>query len=183
MSTTTVSKTEVPAGVWSIDPVHSLVEFKVGYLGISSVKGRFGGFSGALTSEDGELRLAGEIDLASVTTGDADRDAHLASPEFFDLERYPKATFASSEVAQEDGVVRVRGDLTLKGTTREVELVGAVRGPAEDPWGNARVAVELEGAIDRREFGVGWNAPLPGGGFLVGERVELELVFSAVREV
>jgi polyisoprenoid-binding protein YceI len=178
----TATSTGVPLGTWQIDPSHSLVEFSVSYLGIGRVKGRFSGFQGSLESNESGIGLEGEIDVASATTHEQERDAHLASPDFFDVARHPKARFRSTQVSlADDGDLRVAGVLTLKGVERAVVLEGMLRGPAGDPWGNERVALELSGAIDRNDFGIGWNAPLPGGGFLVGDRVGLELVFSAVK--
>jgi polyisoprenoid-binding protein YceI len=172
----------VPLGTWRIDPSHSLIEFSVSYLGIGCVKGRFASFRGSLRGDEGGIRLEGEIDVASATTHEQERDAHLASPDFFDVARHPKARFHSTRLSlADDGELRVAGVLRLKGVEREVELEGSLRGPAGDPWGNERVALELSGGIDRNDFGIGWNAPLPGGGVLLGDRVGLELVFSAVK--
>ncbi|MGZ4411227.1 MAG: YceI family protein [Gaiellaceae bacterium] len=180
--TAVAHETQIPTGTWQIDPGHSLVEFSITYLGIGKVKGRFGGFSGSLVNDEGGIRLEGEIDIASVTTHQEERDAHLASPDFFDVSRHPKAHFRSSAVSlDEDGAVELRGLLTLKGVEREIVLAGTVRGPAGDPWGNDRIALDLAGSLDRDDFGIGWNAPLPGGGSLLGNSVKLELVFSAVR--
>jgi polyisoprenoid-binding protein YceI len=178
----TAEKIRIPVGTWQIDPSHSLVEFSVAYLGIGRVKGRFSGFTGTVVGDEAGLRLEGEVDMASATTHQEERDAHLFSPDFFDVQRHPRARFRSTSVSlSERGELAVTGLLTLKGVEREIVLAGSARGPVGDPWGNDRVALELSGSLDRNDFGIGWNAPLPGGGFLVGDRVELELVFSAVK--
>ena len=105
------------------------------------------------------------------------------SPDFFDADRYPELRFVSTAIAAHgDGLV-VDGELTIKGVTRPVSLSGALHGPATDPWGNERIGIDLAGTIDRNEFGVSWNAPLPGGGFLLPDRVDLSASFSAVKAV
>ena len=171
----------LPVGAFNVDPAHSSVGFEVKHLGIATVRGRFTVVSGTLTGGE-EPRLEGTVDLTSATTDDEQRDGHLASPDFFDVERFPQATFRSTSFEQlGDGTVRVVGDLTLKGVTREIELTGSVAGPATDPWGNERVGLELAGVIDRNDFGVKWNAPLPGGGFVLPNDVRIVLDVSAVK--
>ena len=167
----------VPAGTWTIDPAHSNVEFQIKHSGIATVRGRFTGIAGTLVGGD-EPRLAGTIQVATVDTADEQRDTHLASPDFFDVERYPVATFEATRF--EPG--RVVGALTLKGVTRELELDATFGGTAVDAWGNERVGIELEGQLDRTDFGLTWNAPLPGGGFLLSDRVTLQASFSLVKE-
>jgi polyisoprenoid-binding protein YceI len=171
----------LPDGTFTIDPAHSSVAFEVKHLGIATVHGRFTVISGTLTGGD-EPRLEGLADLTSATTDEEQRDAHLASPDFFDVERFPQATFRSTSLEQlGDGSVRVVGDLTLKGVTKEIELAGSVAGPAIDPWGNERVGLALTGVIDRKNFGITWNAPLPNGGYLLPDDVRIVLDVSAVK--
>lgn len=170
----------IPAGTWSIDPSWSSLEFEVRKLGLVTVKGRVPGFSG--TIESGEsIAVQGLVDATSITTFDADRDAHLQSPEFFDTERHQELAFASTSVEGDDNGLVVAGDLTIKGITKPVELHGTLVGPANDPWGNERIGLELAGTIDRTDFGLDWNAPLPGGGFLLPSEVVLKAYFAAVR--
>lgn len=169
----------LPDGAWSLDPAHSNVRFEVKHMGIVTVRGRFKVISGRFA--DGVLE--GTVDTASLTTDEEQRDGHLASPDFFDVERYPQATFRSTGVEQlPSGSLRVTGELTLKGVTREVELSGFVVGTGRDPWGSERLGLELNGVIDRNDFGVKWNAPLPGGGFLVDDQVRIGIDVSAIKE-
>jgi polyisoprenoid-binding protein YceI len=171
----------LPDGTYTVDPAHSSVGFDVKHLGIATVHGRFTVISGTLTGGD-EPRLEGIVDLTSATTDDEQRDTHLASPDFFDVERFPQATFRSTSIEDlGDGAVRLAGDLTLKGVTKEIELTGSVAGPATDPWGNERVGLELTGVIDRNEFGVKWNAPLPDGGNLLPDDVKITIDVSGVK--
>jgi polyisoprenoid-binding protein YceI len=165
----------VPSGTWKIDPVHSGLEFAIKHSGVATVRGRFGGIEGTLVGGESPS-LSGSIQLATVDTGDEARDTHLGSPDFFDVERFPVATFEATGF--EPGVVV--GTLTLKGVTREVRLDAEFGGAATDAFGNERVGLDLEGEIDRRDFGLSWNAPLPGGGFLLSDRVKLQASFSLV---
>jgi polyisoprenoid-binding protein YceI len=167
----------IPAGTWNVDPAHSRVEFSIRHMGIASIRGSFADFDGTIDGGD-EPRISGAIRVASVDTRDEARDGHLQSPDFFDAGRHPEITFASSRF--EDG--KVVGDLTIRGVTREVELDARVTGAGTDPWGNERLGLELEGEIDRHDFGVSWNTPLPTGGLLLGDTVRLTAGFSAVKE-
>jgi polyisoprenoid-binding protein YceI len=167
----------IPAGTWKVDPAHSRVEFSIRHMGIASIRGSFADFDGTIDGGD-EPRISGAIRVASVDTRDEARDGHLQSPDFFDAGRHPEITFASSRF--EDG--KVVGDLTIRGVTREVELDARVTGAGTDPWGNERLGLELEGEIDRHDFGVSWNTPLPTGGLLLGDTVRLTAGFSAVKE-
>ena len=172
----------LPDGTFTLDPAHSSVAFEVKHLGIATVRGRFTVISGALVGGESPS-LEGVVGIASATTFDEQRDGHLASPDFFDAERFPQATFRSTSFEQlGDGTVRVIGDLTLKGVTKEIELTGSAAGPATDPWGGERIALALAGVVDRNDFGVKWNAPLPGGGFLLPDDVRIVIDVSAVQE-
>lgn len=170
----------IPAGTWSIDPSWSALEFEVRKLGLVTVKGRVPGFAGTVTGGDAPS-IDGTVDAKSITTFAADRDAHLQSPDFFDTERFPELHFVSTSVARSGDALVVNGDLTIKGTTQPVELRGSFLGPANDPWGNERIGLELVGTVDRTAFGLDWNAPLPGGDFLLPNEVVLKAYFAAVR--
>lgn len=174
------SVTVIPAGTWSIDPAHSAVEFHVKHLGLATVKGRAPVVRGTIEGGD-QPSLEGTVDVSSITTFDESRDGHLQSPEFFDVERYPELTFTSSAIAVEGDRLRVDGELTIKGITKPVTLRGAFAGTGTDPWGNERLGIDLETVVDRTEWGLDWNAPLPGGGFLLPDRVKLTATFSAVK--
>ena len=174
------SATQIPTGVWSIDPAWSALEFEVRKVGLIPIKGRVPGFTGTIEGGDGAA-IEGTVDATSITTFDETRDGHLQSPDFFDTQRFPELTFRSTHVSLEGDTVVVHGDLTIKGTTKPVELTGRFLGTGQDPAGNERIALELEGTIDRTEFGLQWNAPLPGGGLLLPNDVTLRATFAAVR--
>ncbi len=167
----------IPAGTWNIDPSHSRVEFSVRHMGIATIRGSFADFDAVLAGGD-EPHISGAIRVASVDTRDEARDGHLQSPDFFDAERYPEISFTSTRFEAD----RVVGDLTIRGVTREVELSARFSGAGTDPWGNERLGLELEGEINRHDFGVSWNTPLPTGGLLLGDTVRLSAGFSAVKE-
>jgi polyisoprenoid-binding protein YceI len=173
--------TAIPAGEWSIDPVWSALEFEVRKVGLIPIKGRVPGFTGTIRGGN-EPSIEGTVDVSSITTFDETRDGHLQSPDFFDVQRYPELRFESTAVELDDGdKIVVRGDLTIKGTTKPVVLAGRFLGSAVDAYGNERIAVELRGTIDRTDFGLKWNAPLPTGGFLLPNEVGLNASFAAVR--
>lgn len=174
------SATVIPTGTWSIDPAHSTVEFKIKHLGLATVKGRAPVVSGTIVGGE-QPSVSGAVDVASITTFDATRDEHLRSPDFFDAERYPEVTFESDAVRPEGSELFVDGILTIKGVAREVTLRGTLAGTETDPWGNERIGLDLGAAIDRTQWGITWNAPLPGGGFLLPDTVTLAASFSAVK--
>ena len=169
----------IPTGTWTIDPSWSALEFEVRKLGLVTIKGRVPGFSGTIHGAEGTIN--GVVDATSITTFDADRDAHLQSPDFFDTQRYPELTFASTSVELDGDELVVSGDLTIKGVSKPVALRGELRGPENDPWGGERIGLALETTIDRTDFGLEWNAPLPGGGFLLPNEVVLRANFAATR--
>lgn len=183
MSATTVSSERIPAGVYAVDPKHSNVGFAVRHMGIATVRGSFQEFHGKIDASGDAPRLEGAVEVASITTGEEQRDGHLLSPEFFDAERNPQIRFHStaSEIAQ-DGTIRLNGEITIKGVTKPIELVGTVSEGGTDPWGNERIGFEVETVIDRRDFELSWNQPLPGGGLLVANEVKLLVSVSAVKE-
>jgi polyisoprenoid-binding protein YceI len=174
----------VPAGTWTVDPAHSSVEFSVKHMMIATVKGRFTEFDGTLeVGEDAaSAKVFGVIKVSSIDTHEPQRDAHLRSADFFDAEEYPEIRFESNRVEYVgDTNFRVSGGLTIQGITREVELDAIVVGTGRDPWGNERVALEIRGVTDRRDFGLRWNQALEAGGVLVGDKVKLAVDVSAVR--
>ena len=165
---------------WNIDPAHSMAEFKVKHMMISNVKGQFSKVSGALVLDESDLansRVEASIEAASIHTRDNQRDAHLKSADFFDVENFPTLHFKSNAISiVRDGELAVDGDLTIHGVTRKVRF--AVEGPTpptKDPWGNTRVAISATTRINRKDFGLTWNATLETGGFLVGEDVTITL--------
>ena len=162
---------------FDVDPAHSSVEFKVRHLMISNVKGEFDAFSGTYDLEKGTLKsLSGKIDAASVDTGIDKRDAHLKSPDFFDVAKYPAITFVMTKF---DGK-SVTGDLTIHGVTRSVTLDAEVSGTVKDPWGGTRSSVSLSGSIKRSDFGLKYNQVLEAGGVAVGDEVKLSVELEGI---
>jgi len=165
---------------WKIDPVHSVAEFKVRHMMISNVKGQFTVITGSMTLDPKDItksRIEASVDSDSLNTRDAQRDAHLKSPDFFDVEKYPKLTLASTRLARKrEGELAVTGNLTIHGVTREVVFdVEGPTPPRKDPWSNTRIGVSATAKINRKEFGLTWNAPLEAGGFMVGDEVTITL--------
>jgi polyisoprenoid-binding protein YceI len=169
---------------WNIDTSHSAVGFAVRHLMISKVRGQFATWTGALHLDDGDLTRSSvevEIDVGSIDTKEAKRDAHLRSADFFDAEHHSKMTFKSTKVLVESGkVAKVIGDLTIRGTTREVTLEVDDLGRAKDPWGGERAAFEARTRINRRDFGLTWNVALETGGIMVGDKIDIAIDIEAV---
>lgn len=181
-------KTQTRESIWNVDVAHSQVEFAVKHMMITKVRGRFAAVGGAVVLDEAEpsrSRVEVEIEAASIDTRQEDRDAHLRSPEFLDVETHPTLTFRSTRVERltlESGsAFRVIGELTIRGVTREVTLDAVYEGRGTDPWGGERVAFSAETAIDRRDFGLEWNQALETGGILVGNEVRIQLDVQAVR--
>ena len=169
----TVAATSIPAGLYTTDGVHSSAGFAVKHM-LSTFRGSFPAFTADLTvDDDGSARLVGSVPVAGVAVKDENLAAHLQSPEFFDGEQHPKITFESTDIAIEGDTVTVTGDLTIKGHTERVTARGSVVGPLEDPFGNTKLGLQLETVIDRTNFGLNWNAPLPKGGFMLADDVTL----------
>ncbi|HET9720074.1 MAG TPA: YceI family protein [Solirubrobacteraceae bacterium] len=180
MSATTL--TTIPAGTYDIDPAHSNVGFEVKHMGIATVRGAFKTFTGKIDATGDAPRLEGTVEVASIDTGEANRDGHLQSPEFFDVGQHPQITFASTQSeASSDGKLKLVGEITIKGITKPLELTGSLAEGGEDPWGNQRIGFEVEGRIDRRDFDLKWNQTLPNGNILVANEVKLLVSVSAVK--
>ena len=184
MSTATAPPPRVPTGTWAVDPAHSRVEFQVKHLGIATVRGHFAKFGGTLeVGEDHVAKAYGTGDVASLSTNDAGRDAHLRSPDFFDAEQYPEIRFDSTEITRTgDETFEIAGDLTLRGVTRELTLHAAVTGTEVDPWGNERVGLEVVGELVRGDYGITFNQALGSGNVMVSDKVKLLLDISAVKQ-
>ncbi|HWW66600.1 MAG TPA: YceI family protein [Solirubrobacterales bacterium] len=179
MSTQTV-KQEIPAGTWSVDPVHSSIGFAVTHNGVSAFRSGFGSYEARLTGGE-EPRLEGTVDVASIEIDEEQLKGHLLSPDFFDAANHPRLRFESSELdVAEDGSLRIRGELEIRGQKHEVEASGRFGQVGADLGGSARVGLSLEATVDRRDFGLDWNADLPSGGkaleYEVSIAVDLELV-------
>jgi len=171
---------------WTMDPSHTSVEFSVRHMMITTVKGRFGSFQATLrgTLDDPLSAYAkGTIDVASIDTQDGDRDTHLRSADFFDVEHYPTMHYVSRSVRRVgDDEFEVEGDLTIRDVTRPITLRVTLEGHLRDPWGNERVGLTAEGRIKRSDFGLKWNMALETGGVLVGEDVRISIQLEAVRQ-
>jgi polyisoprenoid-binding protein YceI len=177
----TITPAAVTPGTYNIDGTHSNVGFAVKHMGIATVRGSFKKFEGTVEAGS-ELVLQGTVEVASIDTGDENRDAHLQSPEFFDAAQFPQITFKSTGAhADAEGKLTLTGDITIKGVTKPIELTGEIGENGEDPWGNQRIGFEAEGTIDRREFDLKWNQTLPNGNFLVAHDVKLTISVSAVK--
>lgn len=179
--------TNSAAAIWNIDPAHSAAEFKVKHMMISNVKGSFSGLSGILTERADDATLSSveaSIPVATISTGDAQRDAHLKSADFFDAGKYPTLNFKSTQVTRKgEAAYEVTGGLTIHGVTRPVTF--AVEGPSapgKDPWGNTRIGLSATAKINRKDFGLAWNAALETGGFLVGEEIAITLDVQFIKQ-
>jgi polyisoprenoid-binding protein YceI len=175
---------------WNIDSTHSTIGFAIRHMVFSKVRGRFLKYTGAVRLEDELAKSSVEvtIDTASIDTGTAQRDTHLRSADFFDVEKFPELRFRSTRVEEVgEGRLRIHGELTIRDVTREVALEAEPAGRGMDPWGNERLGFVAKTSIDRKDFGLKWNQLLEAGGVLVGDRVEIELdvqaVNAAVRDV
>lgn len=175
----------IPPGRWSVDPVHSNAEFAVKHMGIATVRGKFTDFEGTVEVAEtlSRSRTFGKVMVASISTNDETRDAHLRSPDFFDVASYPEITFESTRVeGVDEDSSQVYGNLTMHGVTREIKLDVVVSGTDQDPWGNTRVGLEAVGVIKRSDFHMTFNQALSSGNMLVGDKVTISLDISAVHE-
>ncbi len=170
---------------WNLDTAHSGINFSARHMVFAKVRGRFGTWTGKAKLDPRDLTRSSvevEIDGASIDTGLADRDAHLRSPDFLDVERFPKLRFESTRVEKAGGDrYRIHGELTIRDVTRPVVLDAEYGGQATDPWGNQRIAFTATTSIDRGDFGLQWNQVLEAGGVLVGQRVDIEIEVQAVQ--
>ncbi|WP_375002640.1 YceI family protein [Aeromicrobium sp. CTD01-1L150] len=174
--------TAISTGTWNLDPTHTEIGFTVRHL-MSKVRGKFETFEGTLvTAEDITASSVNvSVDLTSINTGTADRDAHLRSNDFFDVGTYPSMTFRSTGVVQKsDSDFVVTGDLTVKDVTKPVELAVEFLGEGGDPWGGTRVGVEAKGEISRKEFGIDFNVPVSGDKVMIGDKISIAIVAEAV---
>jgi polyisoprenoid-binding protein YceI len=184
--TAVTTETSIPgyeAATWSIDPVHSEVGFSVRHMMVSKVRGRFTTFSGEIVTADDPLKstVTAEIDLGSISTGNEQRDAHIRSADFFEVETYPTMTYQADGVTVEDGEYVLDGQLTLKGVTRNVPLRLELNGFGPDPYGGVRAGFTATGEINRSDFNVSFNAPMANGGVVVSEKIALQLEIEAIK--
>jgi polyisoprenoid-binding protein YceI len=183
MSTSTA--TAVPAGTYNVDPVHSRVEFAVRHLGIATVRGHFASFSGTFEVADdlASAKVYGSVETASVDTQEQQRDDHLRSPDFFDVERFPRIEFVSTEIRRlDENRFEIVGELTLHGVTRELTLTAELLGTEQDPWGNERIGLEVRGELNRKDYGMTFNQVLGSGNVLVSDKVKLSVEASVIKQ-
>ncbi|MET0457299.1 MAG: YceI family protein [Mycobacterium sp.] len=178
--TAAVSTTDLGTGTWAIDPVHSSIAFSVRHLVVSKVRGTFGGFSGAITvAEDGTPSVTAEIDVASVNTGNEQRDAHIKAADFFDVENHPTASFVSTGVRADGDNYVLDGDFTLKGVTKPVSLALEFNGTNPGMGHGAVAGFEASVVLNRKDFGIDIDMPLETGGAVVGDKVTITLEIEA----
>ncbi|MEH7126429.1 YceI family protein [Bacillus sp. JJ1532] len=170
---------------WALDPAHSSVDFSIKHMMIANVKGTFNQFDAVIEADPTDLTSANiqfTVDLASIDTRNADRDNHLRSGDFFDVENNPSMTFQSTKIVNNgDGEYDVTGDLTIRGVTKTETFEVSYEGTGKDPWGNDKVGFTVEGAIKRSDYGLTWNSALETGGVLVGDKVKISLDVQAAK--
>ena len=170
-------------GTWTVDPSHSHIGFVARHLVVAKVRGSFAAFTGTLTIADQPLasKVEATVDVASITTGDDGRDAHLKGADFFDIEQFPSWSLVSTAIRPDDDDYVLVADLTIKGVTKSVEFELEFDGVEKDPWGNTKAGFTAETEISRKDFGLEWNVVLETGGALVGDKVKIQLDIEAVK--
>jgi polyisoprenoid-binding protein YceI len=177
---TTTTHTALPEGTWNVDPVHSTVGFAVDYV-VGTFRGTFSPVNASAEVTDNGQVLRGSAPVTGVKVQDENLTAHLQSPDFFDAERAPEITFASREIRRDGDAIEIDGDLTIKNRTLPVKAAGTVTEPADDPFGGVRYALRLEAEVDRTEYGITWNNPLPNGKPSLADRVKIEAELYLVK--
>jgi polyisoprenoid-binding protein YceI len=175
-----ITASGLPAGTWTLDPTHSSASFAVKHMIVATFRGRFEQFDAKLTVTDEGARLDGSVDASSIVVKDENLQGHLGSPDFFDVERYPRITFTSTDIRRNGDALTLVGELTIKDHTHRIEAHGTIAGPAETLGEVTKLGITLDTIIDRTEYGLNWNAPLPKGGVALANdvklTVELELI-------
>jgi polyisoprenoid-binding protein YceI len=170
---------------WIIDPTHSEVGFKVKHMMFTNVSGKFNSYDADITTENDDFtksQISFSANISSIDTNNADRDNHLKSADFFDAENHPKLTFVSSSLTKSGDSYELTGDLSLHGITKSVKLEAEVSPTLKDPWGNTKVALNISGKINRKDWGLNWNSALETGGVLVGEDVKLNIELQLLKQ-
>jgi polyisoprenoid-binding protein YceI len=179
---TVTERTAIPTGIWKSDPVHSSVGFAVKHMVVATFRGAFTDFDVTLVNEDGAPRLDGVVRVDSVDVRDEQLNGHLLSPDFFDAERTPEIRFTSNDIRGDGDELIVDGELTIKGTTKPVVSRGTIVGPVPNVAGEDRIGIGLETTVDRRDYGLNWNAELPKGGFAVENEVTLTVQLELAKQ-
>ena len=180
MTSTAVAESRT---TWTIDPSHTTVEFVAKHMMITTVKGRFAELTGTIVADETNLAdssVEATMQAASLDTRSEQRDAHLRSPDFLDVERYPEVTFKSTGISGSKDSFKLTGDLTIRGVTRPITLEVTFEGEGKDPWGGTRASFSARGKFDRRDFGLTWNVALETGGILVSNEVKINIEAQAV---
>jgi|SRR5690606_6061114 len=169
---------------WVLDPTHSEITFKVKHLMISNVKGEFKTFNASIDGEDfTNANFSVTIDTNSISTNNEDRDTHLKSPDFFEAEKFPEITFKSTSLKKvDDDEFKLIGDLTIKGTTKKIELDTEFGGFMKDPYGNEKAGFSINGKLNRKDFGLNWNATLEAGGVMVGNEIKMNADVQFIKQ-
>lgn len=178
----TITAAAITSGTWTLDPTHTEIGFSVRHL-MSKTRGKFEAFEGTLVTADAiaASTVNVSVDLSSINTGTAQRDDHLRSADFFEVETHPSMTFVSTGIVQKDEThFIVTGDLTIKGVSKPVELLTEFLGEGNDPWGGTRVGVEATTEISRKAFGIDFNIPLDGGAVVIGDKISIHVTAEAV---
>ena len=181
MSTDTVNQS-VPAGVWTVDPVHSSISFAVTHNNVATFRSGFDTYEATLIGGESP-KLEGNVDVQSIDIDEAQLKGHLMSPEFFDAERFPQLSFGANEISRAGDDLTIAGELTLKGHTEPVEITGHINDPAPDPYGGERLGLQLEAKVDRTRFGLNWNNPLPSGDPALANEVTIVVDLQLVKEI
>jgi polyisoprenoid-binding protein YceI len=182
-ATATDTQTKLPVGTWKLDPTHSSASFAVKHMVVATFRGRFENIDATLTvGEDGTGRLEGTVDASSIVVKDENLQAHLGSPDFFDTERHPQLRFNSDSIRRNGDELVLDGELTIKEHTHAIEARGTITDPHETLGGAIKIGVTLETVIDRTQFGLEWNAPLPKGGFALANDVKLTVELELAQD-
>ena len=173
--------TSIPAGTWAVDTSHSTIGFVARHMMVAKVRGRFKDFTADIVIAENPLesRVDATVQMASVDTNDETRDNHLRTNDFFDIENHPTMTFRTTSIEPDGDNYKLNGDLTVRGVTKPVTFDLEVGGAGKDPWGNTKAGFSATTTINRKDFGVEWNAPLETGGVIVGDKVTIELDIEA----
>lgn len=183
MSSTSAATVIVPAGTWSLDPTHTHVGFTVRHMMVAKVRGSFTDYSAEISVGENPLEssLTAVVQMASIDSGNADRDGHLRTNDFFAIDEFPTMTLRSTSFEAKGDDFVMHADLTIKGVTKSVAFELEFSGTGQDPWGNTKAGFSASATINRKDFGIEWNAPLETGGVLVGEQVKIEIDAELVK--
>lgn len=183
LTTDNTASTSLAAGTWTVDPTHSRVGFVARHMMVTKVRGSFSDFSADIEVAENPLesKLSAVVQMASIDTGNEDRDGHLRTNDFFDIEQFPTMSLVSAGLAAKGDDHVLHADLTIKGVTQRVEFDLEFEGTGQDPWGGTRAGFTATTTINRKDWGIEWNAPLETGGVLVGEKVQIELDIQLVK--